>query len=161
MAHRDIEVRRTAVARAPREVVWEVLTDHASYAEWTDVGESRYEVEGDPAPNGFGAIRLFSSKDVFDFPHVSREEINHFWPPHVMGYRMLPGDGVPAYDHQGIVVLTEVEGGTEIAWHMVCNCVDRDVVDKMRARSLGPNGTVQRLVEQVAAEAERRYASQS
>jgi hypothetical protein len=41
--------------RAPREVVFDVLTDHVGYAAITPV---ELEREGDPAPNGTGAVRV-------------------------------------------------------------------------------------------------------
>jgi hypothetical protein len=43
---------------APPAVVWEVLTDHRRYANISRLRSSELEREGDPAPDGVGAIRV-------------------------------------------------------------------------------------------------------
>jgi uncharacterized protein YndB with AHSA1/START domain len=48
-------VRRTA---APPQTVFDVLTDHRGYAEYTPLRRVELEREGDPPPNGVGAIRV-------------------------------------------------------------------------------------------------------
>ncbi len=42
---------------APAEVVFETITDHASYSSFTPIRRAELEREGDEAPNGVGAIR--------------------------------------------------------------------------------------------------------
>ena len=46
---------------APPELVFEVLTDHRRYAELTPLRRAELEREGNPAPNGVGAIRVLSA----------------------------------------------------------------------------------------------------
>ena len=48
------------VAASP-ETVFDVLTDHRRYAEITPMRKSVLEREGEPAPNGVGAIRVLTS----------------------------------------------------------------------------------------------------
>ena len=46
---------------APPQTVFDVLTEHERYAAITPMRKSVLEREGDPAPNGVGAIRVLSS----------------------------------------------------------------------------------------------------
>ncbi|HYJ20571.1 MAG TPA: SRPBCC family protein, partial [Solirubrobacterales bacterium] len=46
---------------APPETVFEVLTDHRGYAKITPLRKAELEREGEPAPNGVGAIRKLSA----------------------------------------------------------------------------------------------------
>jgi uncharacterized protein YndB with AHSA1/START domain len=47
---------------APPEVVFEVLVDHRRYAEIVaPIRRSELEREGDPAPNGVGAVRVLKA----------------------------------------------------------------------------------------------------
>ena len=46
---------------APPETVFDVLTDHRGYAELTPLRKSELEREGEPAPNGVGAIRKLTA----------------------------------------------------------------------------------------------------
>ena len=43
---------------APPETVFDVLTDHRRYPEITPLRKAALEREGEPAPNGVGAIRV-------------------------------------------------------------------------------------------------------
>ena len=44
--------------KAPPELVFEVLTDHRGYPDLTPLRRVDLEREGEPAPNGVGAIRV-------------------------------------------------------------------------------------------------------
>jgi len=46
---------------APPEVVFDVLTDHRRYTEITPLRKAELEREGEPSPNGLGAIRVLSA----------------------------------------------------------------------------------------------------
>ena len=46
---------------APPETVFDVLTDHRGYAKITPLRKAELEREGEPAPNGVGAIRELSA----------------------------------------------------------------------------------------------------
>jgi uncharacterized protein YndB with AHSA1/START domain len=131
---------------APRETVFELLVDHRGYAEITPVRKAVLEREGDPAPNGVGAIRKLSAVG----PPL-REEILTYEPPIRFSYKLL--SGLPVRDHVGTVELTAAGDGTEITYAvrtMPTVPVLGAVV--VAAVKLG----VKQLVDGVAAEAERR-----
>jgi uncharacterized protein YndB with AHSA1/START domain len=94
---------------APPEVVWDVLTDHRRYAEITPMRGSELEREGEPPPNGVGAVRVLTSVG----PPL-REEVLVFEPPERFSYKLL--SGAPVRDHVGTVKLAATEGGTEITY---------------------------------------------
>jgi uncharacterized protein YndB with AHSA1/START domain len=99
-------VRRVA---APPEIVFDVLTDHRRYTEITPLRKASLEREGDPAPNGVGAIRVLS---VAGPP--MREEVLSYERPNRFAYKIL--SGLPVRDHVGTVEMQPAEGGTEIVY---------------------------------------------
>lgn len=94
---------------APPEVVFDVLVDHRGYAEITPMRRSVLEREGDPAPNGVGAIRVLSAVG----PPL-REEVLAYQPPSRFSYTLL--SGAPVRDHVGTVELTPAGAGTKIVY---------------------------------------------
>ena len=94
---------------APIDVVFDVLTDHRAYSEITPLRSSTLEREGDPAPNGVGAIRRLSAIG----PPI-REEVTEYLRPSRFAYRML--SGAPTRDHVGTVDLVERSGGTLVTY---------------------------------------------
>lgn len=95
--------------KAPPETVFEVLTDHRRYAEITPVRRSELEREGEPAPNGVGAIRVLRSVG----PPL-REETIVYEPPRRFSYKLL--SGAPLRDHVGTVALERDGGGTKLTY---------------------------------------------
>lgn len=87
---------------APPEVVFDVLTDHRLYSELTPLRRSELEREGEPAPNGVGAIRRLAAVG----PPI-REEVVAYARPGRFSYKVL--SGLPVRDHLGTVSL-EAEG---------------------------------------------------
>jgi uncharacterized protein YndB with AHSA1/START domain len=94
---------------APPEVVFDVLTDHCNYNRITPVRRAELEREGDPAPNGVGAIRVLSLAGP-----PMREEVLAYDRPHRFSYTVL--SGLPVRDHVGTVKLTPAEGGTKVVY---------------------------------------------
>lgn len=94
---------------APPDVVFDVLTDHRGYADITPVRRVELEREGDPAPNGVGAIRVLRSVG----PPL-REEVLAFERPTRFSYTVL--SGMPVRDHLGTVSLEPVDHGTRITY---------------------------------------------
>jgi uncharacterized protein YndB with AHSA1/START domain len=94
---------------APPEVVFDVLTDHRRYPEITALRKAELEREGDPAPNGVGAIRVLT---VAGPP--MREEVLVYERPYRFAYKIL--SGLPVRDHVGTVELQPSEGGTEVVY---------------------------------------------
>ena len=101
-----------ATIAAPPELVFEVLTDHRSYALLTPLRSSTLEREGDPAPNGVGAIRVLALAG----PPL-REEVTEYEPPRRFAYRLLTG--IPVRDHRGMIDLAPGPGGTALTWTVV------------------------------------------
>lgn len=94
---------------APPEVVFDVLTDHRRYNEITPVRKAELEREGEPAPNGVGAIRVLTV-----VPPPMREEVIAYERPSRFSYKVL--SGLPVRDHVGTVELKAVGGGTEMVY---------------------------------------------
>ena len=94
---------------APVETVFEVLTDHRGYADLTPLRKSELEREGEPAPNGVGAIRKLTAVGP-----ALREEVVAYEPPSRFSYTLL--SGAPVRDHLGTVELTAQNGGTRMVY---------------------------------------------
>jgi uncharacterized protein YndB with AHSA1/START domain len=94
---------------APPETVFEVLTDHRRYSEITPLRKAELEREGEPAPNGVGAIRVLSAVG----PPL-REEVIAYVPSTRFSYKLL--SGLPVRDHVGTVELTPSAGGTKVVY---------------------------------------------
>ncbi|MDX6635057.1 MAG: hypothetical protein QOF06_1260 [Solirubrobacterales bacterium] len=95
---------------APPEVVFDILTDHRRYTEITPLRKAELEREGEPAPNGRGAIRVLSA---LPGPPM-REEVIAYEAPRRFSYKIL--SGLPVRDHVGTVELRPKDGGTEITY---------------------------------------------
>jgi uncharacterized protein YndB with AHSA1/START domain len=94
---------------APPEVVFDVLTNHRGYADITPVRRVDLEREGDPAPDGVGAIRVIHSVG----PPL-REEIVAYERPTRFSYTVL--SGAPIRDHIGNADLYPNDGGTRMVY---------------------------------------------
>jgi uncharacterized protein YndB with AHSA1/START domain len=94
---------------APPQTVFDVLTDHGRYAEFTPLRKSALERQGEPPPNGVGAIRVLSSVG----PPL-REEVIAFQPPTRFAYKLL--SGAPLRDHVGTVELSPEGEGTRMVY---------------------------------------------
>jgi uncharacterized protein YndB with AHSA1/START domain len=133
------------VAASP-ETVWEVVADLRGMSEYTKFRKVELEREGDPPPNGVGAIRVLHLVG----PPV-REEIIAFDAPRRFSYRML--SGAPVKDHVGTIELSPSGSGTRMSY----------VVETTPTIPLVGGGLVaflRRVIEDIAAgiaaEAERR-----
>lgn len=134
---------------APREVVFEVLTDHRRYAEITPLRKAELEREGDPAPNGTGAIRVLRSVG----PPL-REEVIAYEPPSRFAYSLL--SGLPVRDYLGTVALGEDDGGTRMTYAV--KAIPTVPVGAGLVMAVVERG-VRALVGGIAGEAERRAAA--
>jgi uncharacterized protein YndB with AHSA1/START domain len=94
---------------APPEIVFDVLTDHRRYPEITSLRRAELEREGDPEPNGVGAVRVLTLAGP-----PMREEVLAYERPTRFSYTVL--SGLPVRDHIGTVQLTPAEGGTEVTY---------------------------------------------
>jgi uncharacterized protein YndB with AHSA1/START domain len=94
---------------APPQTVFDVLTEHDRYAAITPMRKSVLEREGDPAPNGVGAIRVLSS-----IGPPLREEVIGYQAPSRFSYKLL--SGAPVRDHVGTVELSADGDGTKMVY---------------------------------------------
>jgi uncharacterized protein YndB with AHSA1/START domain len=136
---------------APPETVFDVLTDHRRYAEITPLRKSVLEREGQPAPNGVGAIRAVTSVG----PPL-REEVVSYQPPSRFSYKVI--SGAPIRDHLGTVLLEPAGAGTKITYAVrmtpTVPLAGRVVVG---ATKLG----IKSLLKGITVESERRAAAQA
>lgn len=136
---------------APPEVVFEVLTDHRGYADITRVRRVEMEREGEPAPNGVGAIRV-----VHVLGPPLREEVVAYEAPSRFSYTVL--SGLPVRNHVGTAELTPHGSGTKIVYAV------RSTPTLPLGGSLviaGVKLAITQLLDGVAAEARRRVPAGS
>jgi uncharacterized protein YndB with AHSA1/START domain len=134
---------------ASPEVVFDVLTDHRRYADITPMRKSELEREGEPAPNGVGAIRVLRSVG----PPL-REEVVAYQPSSRFSYKML--SGAPVRDHVGTVSLEPAGTGTKVTYAVrttpTVPVVGGAVVAVVKQ-------AIKQLLNGISAEAERRAAA--
>ncbi|HET7573875.1 MAG TPA: SRPBCC family protein [Solirubrobacterales bacterium] len=94
---------------APPEIVFDVLTDHRGYSRITPLRRAELEREGEPAPNGVGAVRVLGLAGP-----PMREEVLAYERPRRFSYTLL--SGLPVRDHVGTVELTPADGGTKVVY---------------------------------------------
>lgn len=138
----------TRAIQAPPETVFDVLTDHRRYAELTPLRKSELEREGEPAPNGVGAIRKLTAVGP-----PMREEVVAYERPERFSYKVL--SGLPVRDHLGTVSLEADGAGTKMTYALrttpTLPLVGGLVV-------MGTKRAIAQLIDGVAAESERRAA---
>jgi uncharacterized protein YndB with AHSA1/START domain len=94
---------------APPQTVFDVFTDHRGYARITPMRKVELEREGDPAPNGVGAIRVLHSVG----PPL-REEVVAYESPTRFSYKVM--SGAPIRDHLGTIELHPDGDGTRMVY---------------------------------------------
>ncbi|HWM63856.1 MAG TPA: SRPBCC family protein [Solirubrobacterales bacterium] len=136
---------------APPEVVFDVLTDHRGYSDLTPVRRVELEREGEPAPNGVGAIRVLH---LIGPP--LREEVLAYESPSRFSYTVL--SGLPVRDHVGTAELTPHEGGTKVVYAVRTTPTVPLVGAAVVA---GIKQAIKQLLDAVAAESQRRVPAGS
>ena len=106
----DRSLRVTATSDRPIEEVWARLADAAGWKDWTSFTRSGLEQEGDPAPDGVGAVRRFGIG-----PMTSVEEVVAFEPPTHFAYVLRKGLPVKGY-RADVELASTPSGGTAITW---------------------------------------------
>jgi hypothetical protein len=96
---------------APAEIVFDVLSDHRGQADLSALQSSRIEREGEPPPNGVGAIRALRLVGV-----TIREQVTAFDRPNLFAYKML--SGAPVKAHSATVELAEQGTGTAVTYRV-------------------------------------------
>jgi hypothetical protein len=99
----------TARSSAPVEAVWPLIGEARRWKEWSFLDRSDLVREGDPAPDGVGAVRRFTRFGV-----GSREEVVAWDPPRHLGYVILKG--FPVRRYRADITFTPEGTGTLIGW---------------------------------------------
>jgi hypothetical protein len=145
-------VEASVRAAAPRHLVWDVLADVRSWHEWGRWQSTELEREGDPPPDGVGAIRRNVRR-----PLTIREQVELWEPPSRFGYTLL--SGVPVRDYHAVVTLTDAgDGATNIHWQSRFDGRWRVLDAPMRAFV---RAALDEVARGVAEEAERRVVVRS
>jgi len=95
--------------RAPLEKVWALISDHVGWQRWAGVQEVVLRQQGDPAPNGLGAIRVLRRGGL-----AFEEEVIAFEPPARIAYRVVAG--IPVRDCEVEIRLAPAGGETRVTW---------------------------------------------
>jgi hypothetical protein len=105
---RSLHVTRTIPA--PPEAVFDRLADHGNYDRFRPIHSSRLLREGEPAPNGVGALREIKVR-----PLVFEEEITAYDRPTRLDYLIVKLN-IPFEHHGGSITLTPDGQGTRVDW---------------------------------------------
>jgi uncharacterized protein YndB with AHSA1/START domain len=104
----EIHVSRTIPA--PPEPVFDLLADHANYERFRPIHASALLREGEPPPNGVGALREIKVR-----PLTFEEEITAYERPSRLDYLIVKLN-VPFEHHGGSIRLSPEGGGTHVDW---------------------------------------------
>jgi uncharacterized protein YndB with AHSA1/START domain len=95
---------------APAEGVFDLLADHANYDRFRGIHDSELIREGDPAPNGVGAVRRIKVR-----PLTFDEEITVYERPTRLDYLIIKVN-VPLKHDGGSITLSPVGDATQVDW---------------------------------------------
>lgn len=107
MRRRQVEVSTRSAAEP--DAVFAVLIDGTTWPRWTAIERFQLEREGDPPPEGVGAIRVFHRGRT-----VGRDQTVEVVAGRRFGYVSL--SGLPVRDYRATVELEPASGGTSIRW---------------------------------------------
>jgi uncharacterized protein YndB with AHSA1/START domain len=103
----SFEVR--ARSSAPVEVVWPLIGEARRWKEWSFLDRSDLLRDGDPSPDGVGAVRRFTRHGL-----GSQEEVVAWDPPHHLSYTIVKG--FPVRHYRADVTCAPDGPGTRITW---------------------------------------------
>jgi hypothetical protein len=103
----SIEAR--ARSSAPVEAVWPLIGEADRWKEWSFLDRSGRLEDGNPVPDGVGAVRRFTSHGI-----GSTEEVVAYEPPHHLGYAIVKG--FPVRHYRADVTCEHDGTGTAITW---------------------------------------------
>jgi hypothetical protein len=105
---RTVHVTRTIPG--PPEPIFDRLADHANYDQFRPIHHSELVREGDPAPNGVGALRRIKV-----WPLVFEEEITAYERPSRLDYLIVKLN-IPFKHEGGTITLTQDGDATLVDW---------------------------------------------
>jgi hypothetical protein len=104
-------IDKTATTRGDPDTVYDLLADGATWPSWSPIGSFELLAPGDSAPEGLGAVRLFTTGR-----HKSRERVVERRPGQSFAYVLEAG--LALRDYKAVVTLVpNADGGTTINWH--------------------------------------------
>jgi hypothetical protein len=106
---RRYEFEASARSSATAEAIWPLVGEASRWKEWTWMTRSTLLREGDPAPDGVGALRSFGVG-----PGGSKEEVVSWEPPRHLGYVAVRG--LPVRFYRADVHLDDDGTGTVVTW---------------------------------------------
>jgi Polyketide cyclase / dehydrase and lipid transport len=106
---RRYEFEASARSRASAEAIWPLVGQATRWKEWAWLTRTDLVREGDPPPDGVGALRRFAFG-----PGASNEEVVAWDPPRHLGYVVVRG--LPVRSYRADVHLDDVDAGTEVTW---------------------------------------------
>ncbi len=107
MGRRHIDV--TKQSQAAPNAVFGLLADGATWPNWSPIESFELEREGDPPPEGVGAVRIFRRGRT-----TGRDQIVEVVPDCRFAYLSL--SGLPVRDYRAQIELEPAAGGTTIRW---------------------------------------------
>jgi uncharacterized protein YndB with AHSA1/START domain len=105
---RSVHVTRTIPA--PAEKIFDLLADHANYDHFRPINGSELLREGDPVPNGVGALRRIKVR-----PLTFEEEITAYERPTKLDYLIVKLNA-PLDHHGGSITLVPEGDATRVDW---------------------------------------------
>ena len=109
---RRYEFEVSARSSAPVTALWPLLGEAERWKEWSWMTHTSLLRQGDPPPDGVGALRRFGLG-----PGGSQEEVVAFEPPHHLGYVAVRG--LPVRHYRADVHLHQDGEGTRLTWQGV------------------------------------------
>ena len=99
----------SARSAAPAATVWPLVGEASRWKEWAWLTQTSLLREGDPPPDGVGALRRFAFG-----PGGSQEEVVAWEPPRHLGYVVVRG--LPVRHYRADVHLDDDGSGTLVTW---------------------------------------------
>ena len=99
----------SAWTRASPDIVWPLVAEVGRWVDWSFITRASLLREGDPPPDGVGALRRFAVG-----PRGSVEEVVAFDPPRHLGYEARRG--LPVRLYRADVYLDPERDGTRVTW---------------------------------------------
>jgi uncharacterized protein YndB with AHSA1/START domain len=96
---------------APPAAVFEIIADHAHYDRFDGIRRSELVEQGEPAPNGVGAVRW-----IWLGPLRFEEQVTAFEPPNRLDYRIRDVRTLPFRHQGGSIRLSAAGSGTDAVW---------------------------------------------
>jgi hypothetical protein len=106
---RRYQFEASARSTARADAIWPLLGDASRWKEWAWMTRTYLLREGDPPPDGVGALRRFAFG-----PGGSQEEVVAWDPPRHLGYVAVRG--LPARHYRADVHLDDDPSGTVVTW---------------------------------------------